>query len=248
MSTPFAKLFRFYFAPFQVSQIFLHTTALTFPHSRPIRSPIMPATPDAPFDPAIGPELPPPDAADAPTPEADQQPKRKRAGNPNFGPGVGCPKGAEKSTKLTFLHDREAVIDATADALTSGRGFNLRASPQLGPVRETDKRAITRLTGWAPEQFNEKLGLELQSIVTKVVSRIEDKLDADEYKPNELTFLFAVIEDKRARLDGRAQLANGSVNVQINNFGPATLSRAEIMSSLRDRVAEKVEQQEALSV
>lgn len=141
----------------------------------------------------------------------------------------GRPKGSIKACPLT----PDEVAQATAAALVSGRAVWLKECAQLGPVRQSDVSALARLTGWTPAEFNAKLAEYLQVIAFKTAQWIDFNLEHGLYKPNELTFLFAVMEDKRARLDGRSQITQ-SVNVQINNFAaPQGMSRKAVMSSLR---------------
>ena len=80
------------------------------------------------------------------------------------------------------------------------------------------------------EEFNQRLGEKLALISDKIATRIEEKLDNDEFKAGELGFIFSVSEDKRRALDVRAQMGASQVNIQVNNYGDK--SRDEIIAAL----------------
>ena len=93
---------------------------------------------------------------------------------------------------------------------------------------------MQRVTGETVEQFNSRLSEKLRTIADKTASRIEEKLDKDQFKTSELGFILTVAEDKRTRLDGTQQLHGSSVNIQVNNFGPS--SKDALLDQLDGRI------------
>jgi len=141
-------------------------------------------------------------------------------------------KGDVHSDKRTY--DPEYLADLTATALIEGKGQALRRNPRLGPVTEEDRVMMQRVTGETVEQFNSRLSEKLRTIADKTASRIEEKLDKDQFKTSELGFILTVAEDKRTRLDGTQQLHGSSVNIQVNNFGPS--SKDALLDQLDGRI------------
>lgn len=141
---------------------------------------------------------------------------RKNNSFPN-GAGPGIPKGTELPTKRTY--DADKLADTVASQLVQGK--QLRRNPQLAAVTEYDRRNLARITGESVEVFNERLAQKLRLIADKVTDRIEQKVDADQFKTGELGFILSVAHDKRLSLDGSRALNNASVNIQVNNYGQA---------------------------
>ena len=138
----------------------------------------------------------------------------------------GAPKG-----RLTPVRpiDATMAIDLAAEAVLSGKKFGPGAlQPQLGP---TDALRVSRALGMSIEKFNQMMSERLAILSNKIAGRIEEKIDADMFKPGELGFILSVTEDKRRALDSRAQLAGAQVNIQVNNYGEK--SREEIMRDLQ---------------
>jgi hypothetical protein len=125
----------------------------------------------------------------------------------------------------------EEWADYMAETVISKGMPAIRTDPRLSAVTDLDKRCVSRIVGGSVEVFNARLSEKLAVIADKIAQRMEEHLDADRYKPGELAFALATIEDKRSRLDGRTALASGSVNVQINNYGEQR-SREEILASI----------------
>jgi hypothetical protein len=94
--------------------------------------------------------------------------------------------------------------------------------------------ALSRLTGETIDQFNARLSQKLATVADSVVEKIKQKLAGDQFKAGELAFLFSVMHDKRMALDGRSQLTNASINVQINQIG-GNLSKDDLISMLEGR-------------
>lgn len=123
------------------------------------------------------------------------------------------------------------LIERTATALVETGGVGLRRSGHLGAVSSDDRERLQRIAGVTVEEFNRRLCDKLAVLSDKIAEKMGEHLDADRFKPGELAFALGMLEDKRSKLDGRAQLASGSVNVQINNYGAAR-SREEILASI----------------
>ncbi len=122
--------------------------------------------------------------------------------------------------QLKKFYDADALAEQVAEAVVAGQSF--RTHPRLGQVSDEDKRVLARATSVTVEEFNATLSEKLRSIANKAASRIQEKLDSDSFKPSELGFILAIAEDKRTRLDGTHSLSASSVNIQVNNFGPAS--------------------------
>ncbi len=152
-------------------------------------------------------------------------PVGKRAANGTCAQGIPAPKfggvkpGCQMLTKRKVAKDTALVIEATASSFLDGKN-PIRLSPHLGPVTSQDRQAITRLTGLSGDDFQTAVAARLAKLAEMVADRMEEKLEADLYKPGELTFALAVILDKHSRSIGRTALQGASINVQVNNFGP----------------------------
>lgn len=142
---------------------------------------------------------------------------------------AGRPKGIPAKPRPI---DVEAAIEAAADNALTGKPIvpgMLKGRKRATPS-QADCDRLTRSLGISMEEFNQRLGEKLALISDKIASRIEEKIDADEFKPGELGFIFSVSEDKRRALDARAQLGASQVNIQVNNYGDKT--RDEIIAAL----------------
>lgn len=190
----------------------------------------IPLVPDQPSDPIQGLSQDPRGLEPSPIPL-----KKKLGGwkNPKAaanGFKGGCPIGAEKKTKRTY--PPSDLIDGCVDNLLKGKKLiKLRRDTSL-PVSERDAIMLKRISGLSVDEFNEHLSARLRTIADKTVSRLEEKIDQDLIKPESIAFTLAVIEDKRARLEGRNQLQNASVNIQVNNYGKQ--SKAELIKQLTE--------------
>jgi hypothetical protein len=138
-------------------------------------------------------------------------------------------KGVGHSDKAV-MPDPEKAIEAMATRFVQNGQLGIRVDKQIGAPTEEDRRHLTRITGMTADEFNAKLSAKLQVLSDKIAKRIEEKIDENAFKPGELPFAFSVMEDKRARLDGRNGVNNAQINVQVNNYGDR--SRDEIIGSL----------------
>ncbi len=142
----------------------------------------------------------------------------------------GRPKGIHTPLRTKKVYNVEELADLATSAVIAGKGKGLQNSPRLGPVTEEDRCHIARITGESVEVFNEHMASRLRLIADKAASRIEEKLDNNEFKSGELGFILSVAHDKRLSLDGSRALNNSSVNIQVNNFG--TNPKAALLSEL----------------
>jgi hypothetical protein len=125
--------------------------------------------------------------------------------------------------------DPEQAIDAAVDRALTGKPILPTTFKKLPPTKNDCER-LERMLGMPIEQFNQRLAHKLALISDKIAERIEEKVDADEFKPGELGFIFSVTEDKRRALDARTQVGAAQVNIQVNNYGDK--SRDEIIAAL----------------
>lgn len=116
----------------------------------------------------------------------------------------------------------DKLAEDLAESLLRNKGAGLRRDPKLGHITERDARALTRITGLTVEEFNARLVEKLNHIADLASDRIIEKLEANEFKANELGFIQSVAIDKRAMVDGRNQVNAASVNIQVNNYGSAS--------------------------
>ncbi len=150
------------------------------------------------------------------------------AGNGKSG---GITKGTQLPTKRTFTpKEAEKVIEIAAQGILAGDLPKHRAL--LAPT-EDDRRSVTRLMGMPAEEFQTQVCERLRVLTEMTMDRVQEKLEADNYKPAELSFLLSVVIDKLDKREGRVGANGTTVNMQINNFtGPDTRSREEIVGGL----------------
>lgn len=130
-------------------------------------------------------------------------------------------------------YDPKEVAGQLAEKILTGKGAGITGLAKVPASRE-DRRIFQRIAGTSVEEFNAMLSQELGGISTEVLAVIKQKLANDEFKTSELAFLFSVMHDKRLSMDGRAQVTNASINVQINQYGSA-VSKADLISMLEGR-------------
>lgn len=139
---------------------------------------------------------------------------------------AGRPKGYVVPVKPV---DTEQAIEAAVDRALTGKPI-LPKTFKKNPPSLKDCERIERVLGVPLDEFNQRLAHKLALISDKIAGRIEEKVDANEFKPGELGFIFSVTEDKRRALDARAQVGAAQVNIQVNNYGDK--SRDEIIAAL----------------
>lgn len=121
------------------------------------------------------------------------------------------------------------IIDQAAMCVMEGQAL-YNASPLIRPITQHDREQLARFTGITADEFTNRLTLKLRALADLTADRIQQKLEADQFKPHELSFLLTVGVDKLQRVEGRGQIQGANVNVQINNFGPST--KDEIIARL----------------
>lgn len=126
----------------------------------------------------------------------------------------------------------ETLIEETAkNLLSKGKTIVPRATTKK-TLTPRDRALLTQAIGMAPEEFCDHVCGRLRTLIDKTMGRVEEKLDENAHKPADLSFLLAVLMDKHAKLEGRSQLANASINVQVNNYGAGGASKEEMMREL----------------
>jgi inorganic pyrophosphatase/exopolyphosphatase len=147
-------------------------------------------------------------------------------------------KGMIHSDKKVFKGSKSQFVKQTAAAIVQ-HGAGLKAAKTTAPTEE-DAKSLARIAGMTIEEFNSRLAVEFGEIANTVAAQIRDMLASREFKPSEMAYLLSVIEDKRATLNGRAQVSGAQVNVQINNYGDSR-SKEEILASLFPTAEKAVE-------
>ena len=153
------------------------------------------------------------------------------AANKNNAKTAGIPKGLEFPHKRTLIHQQEKAIEAIATSVLEKGETGIRNSPTLGPVTEKDRRVVARVLGMPAEDFQSRIATKLEEIADKVAARMQEKLDADLYKPAELNMALAISLDKHAAVSGRNALKGASVNIQVNNYGET--SKEALIAEIR---------------
>lgn len=122
-----------------------------------------------------------------------------------------------------------AIIEHAALCVMEGQSpYN--AAPLINPISEQDRRQLARFTGITADEFTQRLTTRLRALADLTIDRIQQKLEADQFRPHELSFLLTVGVDKLQRVEGKGMITGANVNVQINNFGPQT--KDEIIARL----------------
>lgn len=179
-----------------------------------------------------------------PFPSSPQQPgtirpseKLKAAARENGKLG-GCPTGTTNGagTKIILSRpqDTEHLIDHMAFALLEGKG-GIKMSPGLRELSENDRAILQRVAKISAEEMNERLTEKLSDFADKVLDRMAEKLEKDQFNPSQLSFALAVAMDKRGHLLGQNAIKAANINLQVNNFG-TTRSREDMIKSLTGEV------------
>jgi hypothetical protein len=153
---------------------------------------------------------------------------RSRSSGTN-GKRGGCPEGKGHADRRTTTPE-DIIENAVERVLTTGK--LVARSAALKPPSADDLRTVQRVIGITADELNQRLSEKMGQISEKILARVEEKLEADAVKANELFFGLAVIEDKRARLDGRSTLNAATVNVQVNNFDSSAATRTEVLQRI----------------
>lgn len=130
-------------------------------------------------------------------------------------------------------YDPAEVAEGIVEKLVTGQGGEIK-NVSRREADKHDRNLFQRIAGESVEIFNTRLSEKLGKVSEDVIEVIKRKLAADEFKTSELAFLFSVMHDKRLSMDGRAQVTNASINVQVNNYGSAA-SKADLIAMLEGR-------------
>lgn len=125
----------------------------------------------------------------------------------------------------------DRLIGEAAQRMVQTGKVEIVADSRFGEITPDERKAIRKVAGMSVEAFNARMSQRLQELADKCADRIEQDLDSGAHKPGEMAFLYSVIEDKRARLDGRNAVQNAQINVQVNNFGDAR-TKQEMIDAL----------------
>lgn len=126
----------------------------------------------------------------------------------------------------------QRLIAAVADA---ARGCSRRQIQARHRLPERLCRMITA-AGLGQDEFRELLLVKIRELADLSTDQIRKKLEADQFKPHELSFLLAVLVDRHQRLESHRQVAGAAVNVAINDIGPHT--REEVLTRLAGNVSD----------
>lgn len=147
------------------------------------------------------------------------------------GAPIGNTNNAGRAIYIAAPESTENLIDDLKNTLLTTGVTGIKTNPKLMAMTANDRVAIQRLTGQTAEEFNSRLAEKLGSLADELVDSLRDDIANGRLKPGEKAFPMAVAIDKRNILDGRSQLQNAAVNIQVNNFN-GRLSKAEIMARL----------------
>ena len=123
------------------------------------------------------------------------------------------------------------LVNATAKAVLAGKGraaFVKHSSMQV--ITAADRTRLWRMIKTSVEEFNKQLSDRLAELATDVTDEMKRQLAERVYKPAELNFALSVIEQARARLDGRNSIQNAQINIQVNNLNG--LSKEALIAQL----------------
>ena len=119
-------------------------------------------------------------------------------------------RGANEKKKVRGRTIIPAVVQAALGATTF-----TQATKELS---EKDSKALSRALRQDVDQWRGEFAAQLRSAGSQLLTDLQDR--ASELKPGEIAYALSVVSDKHSALDGRAQLAGATVNVQVNNYSP----------------------------
>lgn len=138
------------------------------------------------------------------------------------------PKGRPKrtqSSKQTI--DGKALIPKAIAAAIGAKTFR-QATRELTQL-EAD--SLSRTLRMPIEEFRAELGQQLRETTAELLAIT--RRDLELIKPDSRAYTLAVLIDKAQALEGRNQVNNASVNIQVNNYGSAT--KDSLLASLQGR-------------
>lgn len=180
---------------------------------------------------------------DADQPQPEETPVKKEKA-PDLGPEFDViakqpPKGTYKPRKPGMPkrlyvkgEDLDKLVEQCATAIVADESVRhgaRRKGPPLAAMNEADREAINRALGVPAdefqklinmklEKFNEKLSARLAELSGLLVEGMKEAVIKRKFSPDKMAFALAITEDKRARLDGRSQINNASVNIAITQY------------------------------
>jgi hypothetical protein len=145
----------------------------------------------------------------------------------------GRPAGTLSDDK--FQADTVALQETAARRILAGKSATHRAGKHEPPT-DADRLAVARVCGISADEFERRLSDKLAALADGVIERVFEKIEQDAYKPEGLSFLLAVVLDKKARVDGRTGISGTTVNNQVNIYtGNAPQTRSALLDSLTDQ-------------
>lgn len=143
---------------------------------------------------------------------------------------VGRPKGPWAGKRTVPPDD---LIEEAANRALAGKPFLSRCGPSM-PPSDADKLAVARVLNTSVEEFRSQFSAKMGTIMEKVAHRIEEKLDANEFKSGELGYVLTVVGERKDRLDGFNGAGSTTVNTQVNIYGAssAVQTREQVLASL----------------
>lgn len=127
-------------------------------------------------------------------------------------------------------YDADALAQFTAERVLTGRWPTRPHSGATPSVK--DKEMLARFIGKPSDEFIADLSGMLQTIIQKTGDRVVERLDADEGKLSDLSYLLGVGIDKFQTLSGRTQQSQ-NVNIQINGNVSVGASREDLIASVK---------------
>ena len=108
------------------------------------------------------------------------------------------------------------------------------------PLSQQERDSLSRAIKMDVDEWRAQFSAQLRATGSALLEDLHRR--KDELKAGELAYSLAVCVDKASILDGRNQLSASSVNIQVNNFGPAT------KDSLLNQLSGHIKQAEAAVV
>ncbi len=98
------------------------------------------------------------------------------------------------------------------------------------PISQEEKDSLSRAIRMDVDEWRMHFGAQLRQAGDEALTQLRAKMG--EIKPESLAYTLAVLVDKASAMEGRNQLQNATVNVQVNNYGTAGPTKADILSGL----------------
>lgn len=102
-------------------------------------------------------------------------------------------------------------------------------------VSQAERESLSRCIGMDVDEWRSRFGAQLREAGNEALAQLREKMGA--IKPDALAYTLAVLVDKASAMEGRTQLQNASVNIQVNNYSASGPSKGELLSSLGQMTA-----------